>query len=72
LPEIAYDLALDSGDHSYRAVSRGQRARVLLGQLAAWAAGFQETFELEARLETDARVKAEESRRQPPGFGAGW
>jgi hypothetical protein len=44
------------------------RGRVLLGQLAAWAAGYQETFEIEARLEADARAKAEQTRRGPAGF----
>jgi hypothetical protein len=43
------------GVEAFKAVSRGLRASVLLGQLSAWAAGYQETFEIEARLEARPR-----------------
>jgi hypothetical protein len=39
------------------AVASGQRASILAGQLAAWAQGHQEAFELEARLEVEAEAK---------------
>ena len=40
--------------------ARGDRAIVLAGQLAAWAEGHKEGFEVEARLEAEARVRASE------------
>ena len=49
----------------------GRRARVLLGQLAGWAEGHQEAFELEARFKADAEAKqraAAEAQRPTPGF----
>lgn len=39
------------------AVASGQRASILAGQLAAWAEGHQEAFELEARLKAEAEAK---------------
>jgi hypothetical protein len=48
----------------------GPRAVFLLRQLAAWAAGYAEVFEIEARLKADAAAKAQAaaSRRGPTGF----
>jgi hypothetical protein len=40
------------------AVASGQRASILAGQLAAWAEGHQEAFELEAKLKIEAEAKA--------------
>jgi hypothetical protein len=42
-------------------VGAGDQARVLLGQLAAWAAGHQEAFEIEERMRATAEAKARES-----------
>jgi hypothetical protein len=57
------------------ALAKGQRARVLLGQLAAWAEGYQEVFELEERFKADAEAKreaeakkAKDAGKRPPGF----
>lgn len=50
-------------------VEAGQRARVLLRQLAAWAAGHQEAFEVEEQLKANAATRAAASRRRPAGFG---
>jgi hypothetical protein len=61
-------------DHRARAYRlralNGPRAVFLLRQLAAWAAGYVEVFEIEARLKADAQAKAEAaaSRRGPAGF----
>jgi hypothetical protein len=49
-------------------VTIGRRARVLLGQLAAWAAGNQEAFEIEERLKADAATRAARRTKDPPGF----
>lgn len=58
------------------AVASGQRASILAGQLAAWAEGHQEAFELEARLEAEAEAKvkvvaaeAAETAKPVVGFG---
>ena len=56
------------GVTAFQAVSRGLRVSVLLGLLSAWAAGYQEVFELDGRFEADAKVKAEQARRGPTGF----
>lgn len=45
------------GPKQYQDVVSGRRANVLLGQLAAWAEGHQETFDIEARLKADAEAK---------------
>lgn len=67
---------VDRGSHNPSVVT-GNQAKVLLGQLAAWAEGHQETFEIEARLRADAEARraAEEERaraaaRQRPGSNA--
>jgi hypothetical protein len=57
-----------SGTGLHPDLRRGLRAKVLLGQLSAWAAGYQEVFELDARLDAEARAKVEQSRRGPTGF----
>jgi hypothetical protein len=56
-------------------IQRGDRARVLLGQLAAWAAGYQEAFEVEEQMKANAAARAaaaalaaQESARRT-GFG---
>jgi hypothetical protein len=48
----------------------GPRARVLLNQLAGWAAGNVEAFRIEAALRADAEAKAaaEQAKRGPAGF----
>jgi hypothetical protein len=48
----------------------GPRARVLLNQLAGWAAGNVEAFKIEAGLkaDADAKVAAEQGKRGPAGF----
>lgn len=57
-------------DRSQAIVREGQRARLLLRLLAAWAAGYQEAFEIEARFEAEARAKAAvPPPRRPAGFG---
>jgi hypothetical protein len=59
------------GDRSFSDVRAGQRAPLLLPLLAAWAAGYQQAFEIEPRLEVEARAKAEAAAPRPPtGFGA--
>lgn len=61
------------GPEAYQLVASGRRAKVRLGQLAAWAQGHQETFEIEARLKANAEAKlaAElEKAKLPPGFRA--
>ena len=57
-----------SGDRAYDTVSAGLRARVLLGQLAGWAQGHQEAFELEAQMKANAESKAAASKRGTTGF----
>jgi hypothetical protein len=55
---------------AFQAAAAGRRARVLLGQLAAWAAGHQETFELEESLKARAAAAAAEAKPRPQtGFG---
>jgi hypothetical protein len=56
-----------SGSGARRAYGRSQGALVLLGQLAAWAAGYQETMEISARIKADAeaRVKSEAESEKP-------
>jgi hypothetical protein len=50
--------------------ARGERAIVLAGQLAAWAEGHQEAFEIEVRLEAEAKARAtEKSGKSQVGFG---
>lgn len=53
------------------AVARGERARVLLGQLAGWAEGHQEAFQVEEQMKTTAaaRVAAEVEAARKFGFG---
>jgi hypothetical protein len=48
----------------------GPRARFLLRQLEAWAAGYQEVFEIDARLkaEAQAKVATQSTKRGPAGF----
>jgi hypothetical protein len=61
----------DPRARSYRVRAvNGARATFLLRQLAAWAAGYVEVFEIEARLkaEADAKVQAAASKRGPAGF----
>jgi hypothetical protein len=43
----------------------------LLGQLAAWAAGHQEAFDVEERMRAnaEAKAKADATERRRPGFG---
>ena len=45
------------GPEQYERVVNGRRAKVLLGQLAAWATGHQEAFEIEARFKAEAEAK---------------
>jgi hypothetical protein len=45
------------GTEQYQVFVSGRRAKVLLGLLAAWAEGNQETFEIEARLKANAEAK---------------
>jgi hypothetical protein len=54
------------------ALAAGQRARVMLGQLAAWAEGYQEAFELEERFRADAeaKLKAAQEKAQAATKGA--
>lgn len=54
------------------AVARGARARVLLGQLSAWAAGHQEAFEIEERLRAHAaaEIAARSGQTRPVGFAS--
>jgi hypothetical protein len=44
---------VSSESKTFEAAAAGSRARVLLGQLAGWAAGHQEALELEERLRAD-------------------
>jgi hypothetical protein len=57
-----------SGDPAYEAVQAGRRARVLLGQLAGWAAGHQEAFEIEESLKARAEAAAKDKRTGGLGF----
>lgn len=57
-----------SASAAMNAVALGGRARVLLAQLAAWAQGYQQTFELEAQIEANAAAKMEAAKRGRPGF----
>jgi hypothetical protein len=63
-------MAMAVGGHdAFQHLADGRRARVLLGQLAGWAEGHQEAFEIEARIKTTAEAKAKAApARQPPGF----
>ena len=63
---------LGSPPTAHQNISRGRRARVLLGQLEAWAEGHQEAFELEARFKADAEAKRQAPAGAKPriGFGA--
>jgi hypothetical protein len=54
---------------SLDALARGNRALVLAQQLAGWAAGHQEAFEIEARLEASAKQTAEAAAKPNFGFG---
>jgi len=59
----------DDHDESWDAVERGTKARFRLRQLSAWAAGHQETFELEEQMKANAAAKlaaAAEAAKQPP------
>jgi hypothetical protein len=63
--------ATSSARDSNAQVRRGLRGRVLLGQLAAWAAGHQEAFEVEEQMKANAEAKlaaATEAAKQRPGF----
>jgi hypothetical protein len=52
------------------AQARGKRAMVLSRQLAAWAEGHQEAFEIEARLAADVAAKAKQQQSKGNvGFG---
>jgi hypothetical protein len=68
LPELAPLHVPPGHERGYHEHGRGLRALVLLGQLSAWAAGYQEVFELEARLDAEARAQVVEARRRSPGF----
>jgi hypothetical protein len=57
------------GQSAYQAAGAGRRARVLLGQLGAWAAGHQEAFEIEERLKADAKARAGQKPKRSAGFG---
>lgn len=67
-------LGMQSQQPLIEAVARGEQAVVYASQLAAWALGHQEAFELEARLEVDAKAKAaaarEASKKGPTGFSS--
>jgi hypothetical protein len=63
----------DDHDQSWDAMERGTQARFRLRQLAAWAAGHQEAFEVEGQMRANAAAKmdaAKRETRQPPGFRA--
>jgi hypothetical protein len=62
LPPLHPDIATTSP------MSAGRRALVLLGQLAAWAEGYQEVFEIEAGLRAQAEAKIKTASKQPTGF----
>lgn len=63
------NLAQRIGSTDHGDIEGGRRARVLLGQLAAWAEGHQEAFELEARLQADAEAKLRaQAPKNRPGF----
>jgi len=57
-----------AGNLPHEAVSAGVAAKVLLRQLAAWAAGHQETFEVEERMKANAAAKLEAAKRGGVGF----
>lgn len=59
---------LSDASLAYEAAAGGHRARVLLSQLAAWAAGHQETFEVEERLKADAAARAAQGSKGAAGF----
>lgn len=59
-----------TAQQAYDAVGAGQRARVLLGQLAAWAMGHQEAFAIEEQMRANAAAAGEARERRPPGFRA--
>jgi hypothetical protein len=63
--------ALSSSQPQFDAVASGQRALVLARQLAAWAEGHQEAFELEAKLEADAKARAAAGKTTKPTVGFG-
>ena len=70
-PGLSPIAAISASATSHRAVRVGLRARVLLGQLAAWAGGHQETFEIEAQFEANAAAQAAAAvaaARPPMGF----
>ena len=61
----------DARARDHRHTNRnGPRAQFLLRQLAAWATGYAEAFEIETRLEAEAEAKlrAAEPKRGPAGF----
>jgi hypothetical protein len=62
---------MSSAQASVDAVAAGSRAVVLAAQLASWAEGHQEAFEIEARLTAaaEAKAKTDAAATQPPlGF----
>jgi hypothetical protein len=50
---------MSNAQASVDALATGQRAVLLAGQLAAWAQGHQDAFEIEARLETEAKARVQ-------------
>lgn len=55
---------MSNAQASVDALATQQRAVLLAAQLAGWAKGHQEAFEVEARLEADAKVKVETQARE--------